>query len=545
MSSPEILSKLNIGSGLNNTDIISSIVEAETVSEQETIDKNTNEYTNKISAYGLLKSDVSAFRTAVRSIKNASPTSHSGSSSSIATATFTTTGVTSNDDIDATLVVGTLAAAHSLVTGNASATSATVGAGSLVIDAGTWSTSSAANDTFSANSAISSFTINTTSSTTLAQLRDSINNATDDVNATILYNGSSYQLVLKASQGASKAIRVTPSGSSSDALKDAYSYTTSTKNLTQSVAASDAAFTVDGISMTRSSNTVIDLYLGYTLELNATNSSAVTLSSTLNLSSIEKLTEDYVTAYNALYENITTMSDSGYNSLDTMGPLAGDSLVNRLQRTLREYSNTSIEGYEGGPYSLALLGIMTNRDGTLSLNKTTFKNTYQANSNIINAVFKNGLSTDSSSVIVSALGTETVPGSYAIAASGSDFTLGGVTMTNSGTTYTVPSGPAKGMVMTISDSNLSSANVYYGESLMHKVEDSLAIILKYNGDIATRVTTLTSHLRKMPDRQQELDARIEKLTARYSMQYANMESAVAGLKDTGDYLSEMLKSGND
>ena len=29
------------------------------------------------------------------------------------------------------------------------------------------------------------------------------------------------------------------------------------------------------------------------------------------------------------------------------------------------------------------------------------------------------------------------------------------------------------------------------------------------------------------------------------MQYASMETAVAGLKDTGDYLTEMLKSNKD
>ena len=47
-------------------------------------------------------------------------------------------------------------------------------------DFGTYSTSSSTNDTFSANSSKTSFTITTTSSTTLAQLRDSINNTVSD-----------------------------------------------------------------------------------------------------------------------------------------------------------------------------------------------------------------------------------------------------------------------------------------------------------------------------------------------------------------------------
>ena len=39
-----------------------------------------------------------------------------------------------------------------------------------------------------------------------------------------------------------------------------------------------------------------------------------------------------------------------------------------------------------------------------------------------------------------------------------------------------------------------------------------------------------------------LDERMAKLEQRYAMQYASMETAVAGLKDTGEYLTEMLKS---
>ena len=81
-------------------------------------------------------------------------------------ATFTTTGTTGSDEIDSSLVVNTLASTHTLATGAYSSNGSLVGSGSLTIDFGTWSTTSSANDTFTANSN-SSMTINTTSSTTL------------------------------------------------------------------------------------------------------------------------------------------------------------------------------------------------------------------------------------------------------------------------------------------------------------------------------------------------------------------------------------------
>ena len=546
--STEILSKIGIGSGLNNTEIISAIVEAETIAEQEKINKDQAEFENKISAFGILKSELKGFQLACQSLQDIGPSTHVGSSSNTTTATFTNTGTTNNDDINSSLVVSQLAAAHSLVSSAVSSTGSLVGAGSLTIDFGTYSTSSSTNDTFSVNSAKTSFTVTTTSSTTLAQLRDSINNAVSDSNsdgendlaASIMYDGSNYVLVLKANQGVANAIRITASDSSSSTLSNAFEYNTSDKTLTQSVAAADASFTIDGISMTRPSNTITDLFTGYTLELLATNSSSINISATENTSALEGYIQDFVNSYNSLYINVDALSATG-NSLSTSGPLVSDATVSRIQRTLRNFSTQSITGYEGGPYSASLLGISTQRDGTLSFNTTTFKNTLEVNSNIITAFFTDNLTTDSSSVTVSGLSSATVPGSYALAKSGSDYTLAGVTLSANGSAYTSSSGDTSGMTLNISDTTITSANIYYGESLLSKIDDSLSQLLTFNGDIENRLTNLRDNLSDIPNRQSDLDDRISKLTERYAIQYSSMEGIVAGLKDTGDMITKMLE----
>ena len=76
-----------------------------------------------------------------------------------------------------------------------------------------------------------------------------------------MYNGTNYVLVLKANQGVANALRVTAGAGSSDDLKNSFEYNTTDKTLTQTVAAADASFTIDGIAMTRSNNTVTDLYI--------------------------------------------------------------------------------------------------------------------------------------------------------------------------------------------------------------------------------------------------------------------------------------------
>ena len=50
-STPDILTKLNVGSGMNNSEIITSLVDAERTPALERIEKNENSTKNKISAY--------------------------------------------------------------------------------------------------------------------------------------------------------------------------------------------------------------------------------------------------------------------------------------------------------------------------------------------------------------------------------------------------------------------------------------------------------------------------------------------------------------
>ncbi len=543
-STPDILTKLNVGSGMNNSEIITSLVDAERAPALERIEKNENSTKNKISAYGVLKSDISAFRDIIRDIKSSNAASHVGSSSNTTIAKFSTTGTTGSDNVDSSLVVSSLATTHTLVTGAYNNSGSTVGEGSLTIDFGTWSTTSSANDTFTANSN-SAITVTTSASTTLTQLRDSINNATDNAEASILYNGTGYVLVIKGQSGASNEVRVTPSGDSSATLTNNFSYTASTKNLTQTVDGTDASFTVDGIAMTRSTNTISDLFNGYTLELEATSSSAINISSTQNLDNITSLLSNFIDAYNAIYTNITEMSGAAFSEDESTGPLAGDSLARSIQRELRSYTTKSLSGYEGGPYSMSLLGVQTNRDGSLTLNTSVLKNSFAAAPKIVDAIFKNQLISDNAEVEVTSIGTDTKPGSYAITKTGSDYFIDGVQMTANGTLYSSGSGDSNGMVMNIASSDVSSANIYYGKSLMTKIDASLSNFLEFNGDINNRISNLTDKLSDFKDQKTNLDKRMATLTDRYALQFSSMEQSIAGLKETGNYLDQMLKQDKD
>ena len=179
----------------------------------------------------------------------------------------------------------------------------------MQITFGTWSAdpTQGGGQSFTANS-LSAINVSTSSSSTLVDLRDAINNAVTDSDndgnkdalASIIYDGSNYMLMLKSQSGASNEMRVTDN-------QEDYAYdTTDGAKLTQRVPGVNAAFTVDGISMTRTTNSVDDLFDGFTLDLK-TSGTAVRISSEVDLTSVKSLIDNYVLTYNDVMKNLTAM----------------------------------------------------------------------------------------------------------------------------------------------------------------------------------------------------------------------------------------------
>ena len=158
-----------------------------------------------------------------------------------------------------------------------------------------------------------------------------------------------------------------------------------------------------------------------------------------------------------------------------------------------------------------MLGVSTNRDGSISLNPNTLKNSFEANPTIVDAIFKDQLVSDNAEVEISAIGIDTKTGSYALTKSGSDYLLDGAALTASGTSYSSSSGDTNGIVLQIPNSSISSANIYYGKSLMSLVDTSLTNFLSFNGDINNRLNNLNDRLSDFKDQQEALDERMNTL----------------------------------
>ena len=552
MAKTEILSKIGVGSGLNTTELIQALVEADTVAASENLNNLEENAKAKISAFSILKSNLKDFKDIVKEIQSQQQYGFIGQTSDATVATLTASGSKAGSTINSSVTVSTLASSHSLTGPTYSSPTATVGARTLTINFGTWSADPTAGggQSFTSNGQ-DQIQVTASSSATLVDLRDLINTTvTDsdndgqkDVNASIIYDGTNYMLMLKSQSGASYEMKVSDSNASPVYAYDA----TDGAQLTQRVAGTDSAFTVDGISMTRSSNSVDDLFDGFTLDLKKTSGTAIRVSSEVDLSSVQTLVEGYVGTYNEVMESLKAMGANDQVDPENDGALIGDSTLREIMRELREMSSTAIGGYDGGPYYLSYLGVATERDGSLSFDRTKLETQFKSKPETVRAFFTNNYATSNSNITIKAFDfVNTQPGSYAFSTDGSTHTIGGVSATKSGDTYSVASGNPKGLTIEVENgSGVTSGTIYYGKSFLNLLTEKLDTYLKFNSIIDTRMTNLNDTLRTVSDKRIALEGRIQKLTERYALQYSSMESTIAQFQETGNMLTSMLETKKD
>ena len=455
-SKPEILSHLGVGSGINTTALIESLVNAETAGIAEDIEQKNEKFEAEISAFSTLKNNLKVFSENLKLLQTNSDLGYVGSSSDKTIATFETNGNVAAQSINSSLTVNTLATQHTLTGPTYSSTNNTVGARTLTINFGTWSADPTAGggQTHTSNG-MSAVQVTATSSTTLLQLRDMINTAatdsddsgTKDVSAFIFFDGTNYMLALKSEYGAANEMKVTDTNAGKD-----YGYNaTDGPKLTQTVAGINSAFVVDGVSMTRNSNKVTDLYPGLTLELLATSGSPITLKSEVNLLKAKESLEAFVTTYNDLYFSLEDLRKRNNKDPENTGILYGNSLLRTITSTLRSSNARELAGYEGGPYYLSNLGIQTNRDGSIAFTKPDMlERQFNNNAESLRSFFKDQIVSDNTNITPLLYSVaDTKPGSYDVIFNGSSTTIDGVAASASGNQYTVSSGNANGIKVEI------------------------------------------------------------------------------------------------
>ena len=535
MSSVDYLSALNVGSGLQTKEIIDALVEAERAPQASQINNAKDKRTVEISSLSQIKKGFETFQTGISTLDKVTGLSTSSTGSGIS---LEISDARIAKNFSHAINVNTVAAGQTLVFGNYSSETASTGTGSLAFSFGTWGS----DGNFSANSSRTAQTVTIASGGgTLAGLRDSINAKNMDVTASILKTGaSSYSLVLKAREGAAHAMRITATEDSGAAGLASFAYT-SVNNSVQTIAAADASFTMDGVTVTRDQNEITDLVEGVKLTVKATTSAAETVSGSYNTATAQAAMQTIVDQINTISKSLRDLSKRGNATTDD-GPLAGDAYVNQLRRQLRNYSTTAISGFQDNPIYLTDFGVATQRDGTLKLDTTKFASAYAANPDNFAALTTSRITSGSKLVTPTVSGTYPKEGVYTFdIASDNSATLNGTTMTVSGSDYTIANHDAGGLKLTI-NSGGTDTKIYVGKSLFETLNNFTTGVLASSGDLQQKITNYNKDVAGYDSKLAKLDERIEALRLRHEADFAAMNAAVASLKETEKALDNMMEA---
>lgn len=418
------ISSLGVGSGLDIRSLVDQLVAAERAPRESRIDGQQQRFETRLSGLGQVKSALSDFRSTVRDLSSIDAFQQMEATSSDSDAV----SVSAGSDAEAgrfDIGVDQLATAQGTASTAFASTTSAVGSGTLTIRFGTVATD--------ANGTVTGFTENTergavdiaipASANTLAGVRDAVNEADIGVRASIVNDGSGERLTFASAEtGAANGFVIEVAdddGSNTDnAGLSQLAFNTSATHIEQTRAAQDAALTVDGLSITRASNTVDDLIEGVTLTLRGTTESAARVEVSEDRAGAEKQIRDFVEAYNALQETLGKLTSYDPET-DQAGPLNGDSLVRGIQGALRgTLGQTLGELEDTGLRSLADLGITTTRTGTLEIDDARLDAALEESFDAVGALFApTGLTGDAQNVAYESSRSATQAGEYGVSVS--------------------------------------------------------------------------------------------------------------------------------
>jgi len=356
-SKANVTNKLGAGSGIDTQSLASSLVDAERAPRQAAIDKNIKKNEAIVSGMAALKFMISNLQTAFDDLKDISDYKNMTVSNSLSTVV----GATANSTAAAgshSVVVSTLAAPQRTAgsTAFASTTTSLNGGDEMTLTLGGTAFSSGTTITVAAGD------------DTPQGMVDAINDADLGLSAYLINTGDAstpYKIVVGGANGADGAFTI--------AATDAWSGETTSSEFdfssTNLQSAADAALTVDGVSITSSSNTVTDAIPGVTLTLKSVSTSSVSLDINNDTTTAKAKVNALVTAYNDVNALMTEVTNPASTMETYGGTLVGNSTVRTLRDQIR--SLVTAQSTTAPSSDLAYLhdiGVEIDKTGKLTVN---------------------------------------------------------------------------------------------------------------------------------------------------------------------------------
>jgi len=454
MATIDYVNALGAGAGFDSKAIVEALVEAERAPQQSSLDRLISRSETRVSAFGIVKSTLELVRDQFRKLNDVSDlnafstqssdsTMLSASASASASAGTYTVAVSQLANRDTYTFDGFNSETDSL--NNGETLTVTVTKGGVSTDL-------------------------TISAPTLTNIVETINDSDLGLTANVIDTGQSsgrYVLSVSSETGSDNAFSISSAVMTGQV---------------QQATAQNASLTVNGVSITSSSNTVGSALAGVTLDLKGTFA-AETITVTRDTSGVKAEIETLVEVYNEAQAIFNSLRNGSDPDDELVGSLATDTIFRSIQSSFRN-TFSSISSTPSGDISYwADLGVSVQRDGTLAVDEDRLDSALAS----------------SFDDVMTALTADTE-----------------------------------------SQTDIGTADRGLAGDMSAMIRD----LTKANGSISNAINSANTSLSDYEERLVQLDARMERIKERYTQQFAAMQQIVDGFNATGEYLKNNLAALN-
>jgi len=454
MATIDYVNALGAGAGFDSKAIVEALVEAERAPQQSSLDRLVSRSETRVSAFGIVKSTLELVRDQFRKLNDVSDlnafstqssdsTMLSASASASASAGTYTVAVSQLANRDTYTFDGFNSETDSL--NNGETLTVTVTKGGVSTDL-------------------------TISAPTLTNIVETINDSDLGLTANVIDTGQSsgrYVLSVSSETGSDNAFSISSAVMTGQV---------------QQATAQNASLTVNGVSITSSSNTVSSALAGVTLDLKGTFA-AEAITVTRDTSGVKAEIETLVEVYNEAQAIFNSLRNGSDPNDELVGSLATDTIFRSIQSSFRN-TFSSISSTPSGDISYwADLGVSVQRDGTLAVDEDRLDSALAS----------------SFDDVMTALTADTE-----------------------------------------SQTDIGTADRGLAGDMSAMIRD----LTKANGSISNAINSANTSLSDYEERLVQLDARMERIKERYTQQFAAMQQIVDGFNATGEYLKNNLAALN-
>ena len=308
--------------------------------------------------------------------------------------------------------------------------------------------------------------------------------------------------------------------------------------------ASDATFTLDGVQVTRETNSITDLIDGATIELKSDFTTTANIGVSRSETAVRSTVNDVISNLNIFKAEIDSLTFIDIEG-DANGPLALDPAVNSIKSSFKKLAVEPLNGFGEKSIYLSQLGIKTDSNGDYYLDDTVFKKTFSTNPEYFQALKDENLSANTSSATVTKSPFTQIPvGTYTVSKDGAQWKFGDTNLTRfdykGGSMFTSTTYP--GLVIKTAAADPASFKIYSGQSFSKRVSDLMTKAVEVGSPLRNSETTYKTRSEDIEARLKELEEREKLINTKYTEQFGKMEQAMTQFNSTKTLLENFIEA---